>query len=312
MRINPKTFSPSSLEIRLLGPFRIVVDGTAVDEVHWSRRKPQLLLQLLALQPHHQPHREEAMELLWPEHEPEAASNNLHKAIHLARRALEPELHTAADSHFIIKQGQQIVLRAPERLWVDVVAFEHAAAEAMKGEDAEPYTAALSLYSGDLLAEDLYEDWAATRREQLRSTYQELLLRVARLYETRGQYQPSIERFKELVPRDQSNEEVHRQLMRLYTLTGNKHQALRQYQLCCDALARQLDAEPDRATQQLHQQITSGQLAPPSGEVGGKRGSREVIETIDSLAILPFANASSDPNAENIYRRPTCHRCGTG
>jgi len=237
------------------------------------------------------------MELLWPEHEPESASNNLHKAIHLARRALEPELHTAADSHFIIKQGQQIVLRAPDRLWVDVEAFEHAAAEAMKGEDAEAYTAALSLYSGDLLAEDLYEDWAATRREQLRGTYQELLLRVARLYETRGQYQHSIECFKELVARDQSNEAVHRELMRLYTLTGNKHQALRQYQLCCDALARELDAEPERATQQLQQQIISGQLASPALEVGRDKSAGE---TIDSLAILPLANASADPNAEYL------------
>lgn len=300
VRINSKTLSPSSLEIRLLGPFRIVVDGTSVDEGNWSRRKPQLLLKLLALQPHHQLHREEAMELLWPEHEPESASNNLHKAIHLARRALEPELHTAADSHFIVKQGQQIVLRAPDRLWVDVEAFEHAAAEAMKGDDAEVYTAALTLYSGDLLAEDLYEDWAATRREQLRSTYQELLLRLAWLYETRGQYQHSIERFKELVARDQSNEEAHRQLMRLYTLTGNKHQALRQYQLCCDALGKELDAEPDRATQQLHRQIISGQLAPPAREVGRDPGSGETIETIDSLAILPLANASSDPNAEYL------------
>lgn len=80
----------------------------------------------------------------------------------------------------------------------------------------------------------------------MRSTYQELLLRLVWLYETRGQYQHSIERFKELVARDQSNEEAHRQLMRLYTLTGNKHQALRQYQVCCDALEKELDAEPDR------------------------------------------------------------------
>ncbi len=297
MRIKSKTFSPSSLEIRLLGPFRIVVDGTSVDEGHWSRRKPQLLLKLLALQPHHQLHREEAMELLWPEHEPESASNNLHKAIHLARRALEPKLHSPADSHFIFTQGQQIVLRAPDKLWIDVEAFEHATAEAIKSEDVEAYTAALSLYTGDLLAEDLYEDWAATRREQLRGAYQELLLRLAWLYERRGQYQQSIERFKELVARDQSNEEAHRQLMRLYTLTGNKHQALRQYQLCCDALGKELDAEPDRATQQLHQQIISGQLAPPSLEVGRDMGSGE---TIDSLAILPLANASSDPNAEYL------------
>ena len=81
--------TPSSLEVYLLGPFRIMVDGAPVEERYWARRKPKLLTKLLALQPHHQLHREQVMELLWPEQEPEAVGNNLHKAIHMARRALE-------------------------------------------------------------------------------------------------------------------------------------------------------------------------------------------------------------------------------
>lgn len=76
----------STLEIYLLGPFRVAVNGQVVGEQRWSRRKPALLIKLLALDPHHQLHREQVMELLWPELEPEAASNNLHKAIHQAAR----------------------------------------------------------------------------------------------------------------------------------------------------------------------------------------------------------------------------------
>ena len=82
----------ATLEIYLLGPFRVAVDGQSVGEQRWSRRKPTLLVKLLALQPYHQLHREQVMELLWPELQFEAASNNLHKAIHMARRALEPEI----------------------------------------------------------------------------------------------------------------------------------------------------------------------------------------------------------------------------
>src|SRR6266513_2461051 len=96
-----------SLEIHLLGPFRVVVDGRAVAEREFTRRKPKQLIKLLALQPHHQLHREQAMEFLWPDSDPESASNNLHKAVHLARHSLEPALKSAADSHFIITRGQQ-------------------------------------------------------------------------------------------------------------------------------------------------------------------------------------------------------------
>src|SRR6266850_2037042 len=185
---------PSSLEIHLLGPFRVVVDGRAVADRCFTRRKPKHLIKLLALQTHHQFHREQAMELLWRDSDPEAANNNLNKAIHMARRALEPKLKSAADSHFIITQAQQIVMRAPERLWIDVDVFEDAAAKALKTGNVASYETALELYGGDLLPEDLYEEWSTTRREQLLTIYRDLLSKVAQLYQTRWQSCPWLTR----------------------------------------------------------------------------------------------------------------------
>ena len=51
-----EAYNPSSLEIHLLGPFRIIVDGSPVEDRRWSRRSAKLLITLLALQPHHQLH----------------------------------------------------------------------------------------------------------------------------------------------------------------------------------------------------------------------------------------------------------------
>src|SRR6266478_5915696 len=128
MRKNAST--PSTLEIHLLGPFRIFVDGRAIEGRQFARRKPKQLIKLLALQPHHQLHREQAMEYLWPDSDPESAANNLHKAIHMARHALEPGLPSAAASHFIMTQGQQVLLRAPGKLCIDVDEFERQASAA--------------------------------------------------------------------------------------------------------------------------------------------------------------------------------------
>src|SRR5262245_57431189 len=110
---------PSKLELHLLGHGRVLVDGVPVEERQWIRRKSKPLVKILALSPYHQLHREQLMELLWPEVEQELAANNLHKAIHSARRALEPNLKSGADSKFIITQDQQILLRAPADLWID-------------------------------------------------------------------------------------------------------------------------------------------------------------------------------------------------
>src|SRR5918911_2555573 len=180
------------LEIHLLGPFRVAVGGSQVEARRWRRRSATLLLKLLALQPHHQLHREQVIETLWPELEPQAAINNLHKTIHAARRALEPDLKAGADSRFIVTHAQQIKLCAPGKLWIDVEAFQQQAAQALKGTDAQAYEEALALYDGGLLIEDLYEDWTVARREQLRALHQDLLADLTRLYETQGRYGQSI------------------------------------------------------------------------------------------------------------------------
>src|SRR6266550_3850542 len=282
----------SSLEIHLLGHFRMLVDGQAVDERSFTRRKPKLLIKLLALQPNHQLHREQAMEFLWPDSDPESATNNLHKAVHLARHSLEPALKSAADSHFIITRGQQIVLSAPGMLYIDAEEFERQATAAIKSDDAASCETALGLYRGDLLNEDAYEDWAATRREQLRELYHRLLARLPKIYEAQGDYQQSIEALGKLIAADTSNEEAHRDLMRLYALTGNRHQAFRQFQQCVESLRRELDAGPEPATVELHRQIESGLFR-----------THAAIDTpgaIESIAIAPLLNASGDPEMEYL------------
>ncbi len=257
-----------------------------------------LLVKLLALQPHHQLHREQVMELLWPELDSHSAANNLHKTIHAARRALEPTLKSGNQSCFMITRAQQILLRAPGNLSIDVEQFEQQAKEVLNSADPLGYEKALRLYEGDLLIEDIYEDWAAARREQLRALRQDLLIKLARLYETRGEYQSSIERLKALLAGDATNEEAHRQLMRLYGQTGSRHQALQQYQQCLEALRRELDSEPEPITTKLYEQIVAGHLKPLASDKAEQAAAHH--QAINSLAILPLVNATDNPEAEYL------------
>lgn len=258
--MDPRTIASSQkgqFEVFMLGAFRLSIDGATVDERLWVRRKAKTLVKLLALQPNHQLHREQLIEYLWPEQEPESAINNFHKTIHAARRALEPDLKAGGDSRFIITQDQLVSLRAPGGVWVDVEEFELRAMAALKLTEPADGEAALELYGGDLLGEDLYEDWAAVRREKLRMLHEQLLQHLAQLYKFNGEFQLSIERHNQLLTANPTNEEAHRNLMRLYVATGNRHQAMQQYQVCRDALRRELDADPEPATVKLYEQIAA-------------------------------------------------------
>src|SRR5258708_28982241 len=79
------------LNVNLLGGFTAAVDGVAVPEKAWRLKKARELVKLLALARDHRLHREQAMDVLWRDLTPAAAANNLHQAVHVARRALGPD-----------------------------------------------------------------------------------------------------------------------------------------------------------------------------------------------------------------------------
>jgi DNA-binding SARP family transcriptional activator len=108
----------AELRVELLGGFSVTVGGRVIPDEVWRRRKTAALVKLLALAPRHRLHREQLMDMLWPELAPDAAAANLRKAAHFARRAsAEP-----GDESLISSDGD--VLHLPgDGVWVDVDAF---------------------------------------------------------------------------------------------------------------------------------------------------------------------------------------------
>src|SRR2546423_8856204 len=112
------------LQIRLFGAFEARVGDEVVPEGAWRLRKGKSLVKLLALAPERRVHREQATELLWPEREPEAAANNFHQALYVARRALEA---AGADASSVLPlHDDMLVLYPGGNVEVDIDAFEAA------------------------------------------------------------------------------------------------------------------------------------------------------------------------------------------
>jgi DNA-binding SARP family transcriptional activator len=246
------------LSIQLLGGFCVTIGSRIVRESEWCLRKTKNVIKLLALAPQHRLHREQMMDLLWPDMELEAAANNLYKALHIARRALEPALSRYATSSYLHLRQECIILDPPGRLWIDAEAFLAAAAAAQRTQDPTAHEAALSVYKGDLLPEDRYEDWAFLRREELRAMRFALLMDLATMREQRSEVHAAIVVLWHVVRDEPAHEEAQGTLIRLLAQTGQRCLALRQYQHLRDALQRELDAEPDAGIQALHQLILSG------------------------------------------------------
>ena len=260
MEASRKTVQPL-VEINLLGRFRVKIDGIAIEEKRWTRNSAKSLVKLLALKPFHALHREQIMDLLWLEQPPEAALNNLNKAIYGARRAFEPNLEKGSASQFLLTEKNQIILNSPGSLRVDLDEFERLANFSLQNNDLESGQKALEIYQGDLLTEDIYEDWIYTRRETMRLLFRKTATKIAGLYAAENNHQASIEILKKLACDDPSDEYVQRLLMRLYAETGSKYQALKQFKQCHDAL-QALGIEPESETVKLEQLIKRGEVLP--------------------------------------------------
>jgi DNA-binding SARP family transcriptional activator len=129
----------------LLGHFEVSVGSRPIREDDWRLRKAASVVKLLALAPDHSLHREQVHDLLWPDLGVRAAANNLHQALHIARRTLEPESNTY---RYLLMRGEHLALRPEDSALVDVKAFQIAAQEARGSLQPAAYRAALDMYSG--------------------------------------------------------------------------------------------------------------------------------------------------------------------
>jgi predicted ATPase/DNA-binding SARP family transcriptional activator/DNA-binding CsgD family transcriptional regulator len=262
------TIKPEAVRIRLLGGFEASVGSQAIGGSRWRLKKAGSLVKLLALARGHRLHREQIMDVLWPDLDKRSQANNLHRILHFAREVLGATSGDAA-SLYLPLQDDLLVLCPDSPLWVDVDAFEDAGANARRVRDPAAYRLAVDLYAGELLPEDRYQAWAEERRAQLRELYLSLLLEMAALHEERGEYGQAIEVLRRALAEEPSHEEAHARLMRSLAFHGWSGEAILQYERLRRILSRELDADPSPATRHLYEEIRAGRLqAAPTPYTG--------------------------------------------
>ena len=256
---------PETVRIRMLGGFSVSVGPRTIRQDEWRSKKATTLVRLLALAHGRRMHREQTIDILWPDLGKGAASNNLRQVLYGARRVLDSS--PGSRDRYLGLESEQLILCPEGQLWVDVEAFEDAAATARRSKDPASYRAAIELYAGDLLLEDRYEDWAEGRREALRQLYLALFNELAGLYEGREEHALAIEVLRKATAEEPALEEAHASLMRLHALSGMPGSALAQYERLRDALQRGIGIRPTETTRRLRNEKAAGRLLPrpPAG-----------------------------------------------
>ncbi|MER7728301.1 AAA family ATPase [Streptomyces sp. NPDC096323] len=239
------------LRLHLFGRFRVSRDGFPEPAGRWPRLTAQTLVKLLALTPGHRLHREQIMDLCWPDTDPHAAAGNLRVALHAARRALEPELAPRAASSYLVSDGAMLSLD-PATVWVDTDHAEETAESALASQAPGALNDALGLFTGELLPEDRYLPLAESRRARLTALRDEMRLALASAHLERGAIPEATAAAELLLRSSPAEEAAHRILIDAYIRQGLRRRAVGQYHLCREALAADLGVAPGPETERLH------------------------------------------------------------
>jgi len=223
-----------AVTVTLLGRFAVTVAGVPVPETRWQRRQAAALVKVLALAPGRRLHREQVMDLLWPQDTIAEAAPKLHKAAHYARRAL-------GVPGAVVLRGESILLCPGASVTVDAACFEDLARRALGTADAAAAREALARYGGELLPADRYEEWAEPHRDRLRH-YQLDLLRLDG-------------RWAAVAELDPGDERAHLALMRQHAARGDRHAALRQFDRLDRAVRQELGVAPGREASALRDRL---------------------------------------------------------
>jgi DNA-binding SARP family transcriptional activator len=145
--------------------------------------------------------------------------------------------------------------------WLDLQAFEDAWAlcrdrpdRGLTDRQAEEIEQAVGLYRGDLM-EAWYQDWCIYERDRLQLSYLAMLQRLMDHCRWRGWFVRGVAYGQLILRRDPAREYTHRELMRLYYHAGDRTSALRQYERCKLAVAREFSLAPSAETVSLYERL---------------------------------------------------------
>lgn len=238
-----------SLRLRLLGGFAVERDGRPLTTT-WRREQARSLVKMLAMAPGRRMHREEIIDVCWPDVDVDAGRRNLRVTLHAARHALEPELAPRASSAYLHAQGVLVALDPDVTTDLDELAEQ---VDALGDSDAVEHLEELrSRLRTELLPENRYADWTGPARSRQRRLAGQVVRRLvdAALRDCRPSI--AIDVLREELEGDPVDEDLHRLLINTLLETGDQSGAVLQYHRCRDVLAAELGVNPGAQIERLY------------------------------------------------------------
>lgn len=208
------------LEVYSLGPGFVLYNDKPIDT--WEGHLPRLLFFFALDRPVIT--RSEICQAFWPELDTDQAVNVFHVTKRRLHKALDLDVLVHLDGYYRINPELDIDY--------DVM---HFATRLMEGRDANnaermaAWQKAIDLYRGPFL-QGHNDRWILDRRADFQAGYLQALSEMAQYRLDEGRPEQALALFQRAVNENNKREDLHRQIMRLYTSLGRRSEAAAHYQ----------------------------------------------------------------------------------
>lgn len=297
------------LRIRTLGGCHIERDGARLDELS-GQRKTLALLALLAGAGTRGITRELLATFLWPESNEERARTSLKQLVLSLRRQLRLPALLLPTADLRLN---------PEQVTSDVGEFRDAVS---RGD----HDAAVRSYGGPFLDgfyvrhADGFERWASDERASLARDFARAVESLAERADACGDMRAAVEWWRRLANAEPLSARATVGLMRVLDAAGERAAALQHGRAFQLLMREELGAEPDPSVAEVADRLrraetaaTSAAASDPSRRDASARDHAPAPPAAPSpsLAVLPFANTSSDATDEHFSDGLTDELIGT-
>ncbi len=255
---------PPLLNITLMGDFSVTRGANAIQPSDWERPIARTLFQYFVLQAGKKLTRDQIIEDLWPQADPEAARGTLKTTLSRMRKAIEPFLRPKTPARYFSVEGE-VYRFGLEYVRIDTVEFEQTVRAAL----AEAERHDVLPVSADLVAQLLryqpilpglqYQAWTIAPRERLLDVYVKGCGYVAHARLDVGESAEAAQWAERAIAAAPWSEESYQSLMRAQSRQGDRALALRTYAACVAALQRELGVPPSQLTEWLGQRLRASE-----------------------------------------------------
>ncbi len=234
----------NNLEVYALGPGYVMLDGKSIDT--WEGHLPRLLFFFALDRPVIT--RSEICQAFWPDLDNDQAVN----VFHVTKR----RLHKALNMDVLIHDEGYYRVNPALGVDYDVMTF---VGHLMDGRDEnnanrmQSWQRAIDMYRGPFL-QGHDDRWILSRRHDFQAGYLEALSSMAAVRLKEGRPEQALSLYQRALTENNSREDLHRAIMKLYTSLGRRSEAAAHYQKFVEELKGRKQA-PTAETRSLYSEI---------------------------------------------------------